>query len=1182
MDVIWKMKNLNNIWPSFLTLCLYSSASAYVFAQTPRVDSVVPSQGPIVGGTIVTIRGTNFSAATLQVDKTNVTPMLISDSQVILQMPPHDNGYALIKIRNAAGTGYGEFLYIPPRLDEMPPGYITTIAGVGTFWGDGRPATKAMVEPTDITLDSKGNIYVGEPSQARIRRIRTDGIIEPFAGTGTEGVAGIGGPASEAQLWQARSMAIDSADNIYIANAWSHRILRVDAMTGILTAIAGTGTAGFSGDGGPALQAQFNFPNQVAMDKDGNLYVLDSGNFRIRRIARDGTISTVAGNGTPGFSGDGGPAIDAQFNINFIDNGGLAVDRKGNVYLADTDNNRVRKIDKQTGIITTFVPAEYVRAVTLDSLDNLYFASAQSQSGRIFKVSPTGQIIASWGRGVGFSEDGLSAQSAPLGFIDRVRIDQSGNILFTDFTVNRVRRINIQSGLLETVAGIGPHLIGDSGQAVAAVLNNFNSDIVFSSTSDLLIGDSGNYRLRKIDSNGTISTIAGNGLFGLTELDEIPAIETTILGIAGLELGKDGSIYVLNEHAVRRIDPLGIIHLAAGNQNRERGFSGDGEIATQARFMQIWDVVSDSNGNLYIADSNNNRIRKVDAQTSIISTVAGSGPGNEFENYGKGSFCGDGGPALQACLNTPYGVAVDREGNLFIAEGHDTRIRKVDRNGVISTFVDLKPFQANGYTTKLVFDNAGNLYTLGGSKIFRISPAGVVSRIAGPAFGGIGFSGDGGTALSAAMYAQGQAGGIAIDREGNLFFCDGGNRRIRVVKNGAVIAPPNASIQITQGASQTVQVSTPLASPLEVTVRDELGNPANGVRVDFSAPASGASSVFPNGSNSFSAYTDTSGKATIRAFTNCIAGAYEVTATPLGSSTTLRFSITNTSSPNGNPQPTIKSNSPSTAFAGGSSFTLKVVGSKFVPCSYVLWNGSPQPTLFLNDTLLAVTISTSKIDTLGAMQVTVVNPTPGGGTSQPIAFQILLAPPTLASPSDSSTGIETTPTMKWNPSPRATLYHLQVSKDSTFTTTFINDSTLTTNSKQIGPLEQGTTYFWRVRAEAAGEVSAYSLVRRFRTTGVSSVERVDGDIPKEYNLAQNFPNPFNPTTVIEFSLPNLGYVSLVVFNSLGQQVQTIIAQEIAAGRYRAQWNAVNAASGVYFYQLRAGEFVETKKLMLIR
>lgn len=1171
------MKKLTNSWSLFfaLNLSILLLGSTYMFAQTPRVDSVNPSQGPIAGGTIVTVAGANFSAATVQLDKANVTPMSISDSQIILQMPKHDNGYTLIKISKTSGSSYGEFLYIPPRLDEIQPGYITTVAGVGLFSADGKPATKAMVEPIDIILDSKGNFYISEV--IRIRRIRSNGIIEPFAGTGIEGTAGDGGLASEAQLWQARSMAIDSADNIYIANAWPHRIRRVDAITGIITTSAGTGTAGFSGDGGPASQAQFSYPNQIAMDKDGNLFVLDSGNFRIRRIAKDGTVSTIAGNGTPGFSGDGGPAIKAQFNLSFIDNGGLAVDQQGNVYLADTDDNRVRKIDLKTGLINTFAAANGVRAVTTDSSGNVYFATndlGNPNSQRIIRMSQTGQVIATYGIGRGFVEDGTPALNAPLGYIDRVKLDRNGNILFTDATINRVRRINIQTGFLETVAGIGPRLIGESGPAVAAYLNNHNSDIVFSSTGDLLIADSGNQKLRKLAANGNISTFGGNGLFGTTPQDEVPAIETNITGIDGLEFGKDGNIYVAEDGAVRRIDSQGIIHLAAGTHDHTRGFSGDGGLATQAKFMQIWDARIDTAGNLYIADTNNNRIRKVDAQTKIIITVAGSGPGNGFENYGNGSFCGDGGPALQACLNTPYGVAVDKSGNLFISENW-TRIRKVDVNGMISTFAQV-------YATKLVFDDAGNLYTVGSSKILRIGPAGYVTRIAGPAFGVPGFSGDGGPAFNATLYAQGQASGIAIDKEGNLFFCDGDNRRIRAVKYGSIIAPPNSQVTTSSTLQQSIVVGSALSMPLAVGVRDESGNPANGVRVDFSAPSSGASCVFPNGSNTYSAFTDTSGKATVRPFANCLTGNYEITAVPLASSTTLRFSNTNTVNPNGNPQPAIKSNSPSTAFAGGIGFTLKIIGSKFVPCSSVMWNGSMQPTVFLSDTLLTASIPASKIDTLGAIQVTVLNPSPGGGTSQPIAFQIVLASPTLASPSDSSTGVSTTPTVTWSTSARASFYHLQVSKDSTFSKTFFNDSTLTTTSKQIGPLEQGTTYFWRVRAEASGGTSAFSLVRRFKTAGVSSVEKVGDDLPKEYKLAQNFPNPFNSTTIIEFSLPKSGNVSLVVFNNLGQQIQTIIDQQMVAGRYRASWNAVNAASGVYFYQLRAGEFAETKKLILVR
>jgi hypothetical protein len=516
---------------------------------------------------------------------------------------------------------------------------------------------------------------------------------------------------------------------------------------------------------------------------------------------------------------------------------------------------------------------------------------------------------------------------------------------------------------------------------------------------------------------------------------------------------------------------------------------------------------------------------------------------------------------------------LDSSGNLFIADYGNARIRKVDTKGIITTF------RANTYDTKLVFDNAGNLYATEGAQVARYYPTGTRVILAGQSRG---FSGDGGPAVQALVQGGGQASGISIDAEGNIFFVDGVNRRVRVIRFGAVIAPPNALVQASSSLQQSATAGSALAAPLVVSVRDQNSNPANGVRVDFSAPSSGASCVFPNGSNTLSAFTDTSGKVTVRAYANCEAGTYEITATLLASSTTLRFNITNTTNPAGNPLPELRSNSPSTAFAGAASFSLKVMGSKFVPCSSVLWNGSPVPTIFLSDTLLLATISASKVDTLGTMQVSVFNPAPGGGTSQPIAFQILLSPPTLVSPSDTATGVSTSPTLKWTPSPRATLYHLQVSKDSAFTKPLVDDSTITATSKQIDPLEQGTMFFWRVCARASGAAGTYSSVQRFKTAGVSSVERVGDDLPKEYSLAQNFPNPFNPMTVIEFSLPKTGYVSLVVFNSLGQEVQTLMRQQMAPGRFRVQWNAANVASGVYLCQLRAGEFMQTKKLVLIR
>jgi hypothetical protein len=240
------------------------------------------------------------------------------------------------------------------------------------------------------------------------------------------------------------------------------------------------------------------------------------------------------------------------------------------------------------------------------------------------------------------------------------------------------------------------------------------------------------------------------------------------------------------------------------------GYAGDGGPASEALFCQTWDSAIDAAGNLFVADTNNNRIRRIDAQTGIVTTVVGSGPVNGYEHYGQngsGAYAGDGGPALAARLNTPLGVAFDRDGNLFIADNGNGRIRNVDRNGIITTFAEMT-------TTKLVFDSSGRLYATGGiacgTSVIRFDRDGKSTRLGGSDLQG--FSGDGGPALQAQMRATSQATGVAIDAEGNVFFVDSGNYRIRAIRYGALLSLPAITMQpmsprVTEGQSATFAVA---------------------------------------------------------------------------------------------------------------------------------------------------------------------------------------------------------------------------------------------------------------------------------------------------------------------------------------------------------------------------------------
>jgi sugar lactone lactonase YvrE len=241
------------------------------------------------------------------------------------------------------------------RVRKVTGGIIATVAGGGTsgLLGDGKPATLARLDaPSGIALDEAGNLYIADRDHHRVRRVSPDGVITTVAGTGTGGDSGDGGQATSAQLRFPTDVAVDGAGNLYIADSGNHRVRKVTG--GIITTVAGTGAAGLSGDGGPAGSAQLNTPQALALDRSGDLYIADSGNHRVRRVSPAGVITTVAGTGVKGFSGDGGPAGLAQL-ANPL---GVALDRAGNLYIADTGNRRVRRVAASAASADSAAPGE--------------------------------------------------------------------------------------------------------------------------------------------------------------------------------------------------------------------------------------------------------------------------------------------------------------------------------------------------------------------------------------------------------------------------------------------------------------------------------------------------------------------------------------------------------------------------------------------------------------------------------------------------------------------------------------------------------------------------------------------------------------------------------------------------------------------------------------------------------
>jgi sugar lactone lactonase YvrE len=343
-----------------------------------------------------------------------------------------------------------------------------------------------------------------------------------------------------------------------------------EAQAQIITTVAGTGILGFSGDGGAAIAAELHFPTGVAADLSGNIYIVDTDNQRVRKVTSSGIISTNAGNGGIGYTGDGGAATSAWLNYP----GAIAVDAAGNIYIGDGSNNCVRKVNS-SGIIST--------------------------------IAGTGTA--------GYSGDGGPAVSAQLNYISSIAVDAAGNIFLADGFNQRIRKINT-SGIITTIAGNGTSgFSGDGGAATAAALSH-PEGISVDAAGNIFITDTDNNRIRKVNTSGIITTIAGNGVAGYTG-DGIPAITAELNYPYAAKPDASGNIYIADYYnfRVRMVNTSGKICTVAGDGIQ--GFSGDGGIATSAEIDRVYDLAVGGSGAIYLADGNNNRIRYVSGITGL-------------------------------------------------------------------------------------------------------------------------------------------------------------------------------------------------------------------------------------------------------------------------------------------------------------------------------------------------------------------------------------------------------------------------------------------------------------------------------------------------------------------------------------------------------------------------------------
>jgi sugar lactone lactonase YvrE len=644
----------------------------------------------------------------------------------------------------AAAYGPDGSLYIAmqnviQRVDGA--GVITTIAGTGDAGdgGDGGEATSAQLSgPRGLAVDGHGQVFIADTGNHRIRRIDAAGNIMTVAGTGQSGYSD--GAATLSMLSSPRGLAVDGAGNLTIADSGNHRIRYVTTSgdSSIIVTRAGTGTAGFNGDLPQAINAQLNNPTAVAIDKDGNVFITDTGNHRVRKVSSGGGIATVAGTGVAGALGDLGSAALAQLN-NPI---GVALDGD-DVLIADGGNKRIRRV--VAGVISTAAGGgaglapdreggEAANAILSEQLDVAAdpdggFVVVDSFGLRVRHVDTTGTIVTAAGNATATASNGGGAATS-IQLVGRTGLSRSrrGGFIFTNFP-SQTNEVDASGGT-STIAGAGPFgFSGDGGPAKAAGFM-LPQGSAYDREGNLYISDVVGRRVRRIDANGIVSTVAGNGMdwSGTGDNgDGGPATKAPLGACYDVAVDRAGNLYLADftNSRIRRVDRAGTITTVVGTT---AGDSGDGGDATRAQIRNPISIAIDGDDTMYIADSNNGKIRRVKDGKIYLFAGGGTGP--------------DGSPAISARVQRPLGIALGDDHSLLLVEEPTARVRRIDPSGIISTVAGTGEFMFRGdggpakdAPLRLPFDvavDAKGAILIGEQEhIRRIDPSGIITTVVG-------------------------------------------------------------------------------------------------------------------------------------------------------------------------------------------------------------------------------------------------------------------------------------------------------------------------------------------------------------------------------------------------------------------------------------------------------------------
>jgi sugar lactone lactonase YvrE len=681
---------------------------------------------------------------------------------------------ASLVLSNLTAQGQTNLIYIWANYAGLP-------GGPGN--ADGAGSAARFNNPAGVAVDSAGNVYVADSGNHTLRKITSGGSVTTLAGLA--GVSGsVDGVGPAARFNQPYGVAVDSAGNVYVADTFNSAIRKVTSGGGVST-LAGIGSCGCGDGTGRAVQ--FCYPYSVAVDSGGNVYVTDTFNNTIRKMTSAGLVTTLAGS-----AGNSGCAVGVGPAARFWNPSGAAVDPFGNVFVADNANAVIRRV-RSDGTAQPFVgscgmagcadgmgaAARFSQtlvdqrtpgaSVALDSAGNVYVADTANHTLR--RITTSGMVTTLTGScGSSGSADGtnnVARFNSPSG----IAVDAAGNLFVADTGNHIIRKVTLvgTNWVVTTFAGSAPSAGKADGTNTVARFNG-PSGVAVESARTIYVADTTNCTIRKVTSGGVVTTVAGS-----------PTNSGCVNGTGasarfyypyGVAVATNGNVYVADSSncIIRQVTSAGTVTTLAGQCGSCGSLDGTGGAA---QFMQPYGVAADRNGNVYVADSLNDTLRKI-TNGGLVTTLAGSVdlPGTND------------GPGIWASFNQPYGVAADTANSMFVADTYNHTIRKITSSGLVTLLAGQPGVSGTNdgvgssarfkFPSAVAVDASGNVFVAdtGNQTIRRVTSTGVVTTIGGTP-GVIG--GANGLGTSANFSAPW---GIAVDNTGSLWVVDANENRV--------------------------------------------------------------------------------------------------------------------------------------------------------------------------------------------------------------------------------------------------------------------------------------------------------------------------------------------------------------------------------------------------------------------